>query len=61
MSDRNLLRTVVLFGKIYHWDYDPLLDRCSMTSHCFVSNHHTGLPGCRRPDAQLVLRHGRGV
>lgn len=59
MSD--LGKTIVLFGKLYHWDLDPRLDCCSITSHCFVSDRHTGQPGCRRPAPQLFLRPGRGV
>lgn len=39
-------RTVVLFGKVYVWDWDLQLDRCSVMAHCFVTNRHTGLPGC---------------
>lgn len=58
MSD--LGKTVVLFGKLYHWDLDPRLDRCSVISHCFVMNKHTEMTGCRRPAPQLVLRHGKG-
>lgn len=53
------LVSVRLFGKIYHWDVDSRLDLCSITSHCFVSNRHTGQPGCRRPAPQYVLRPGR--
>jgi hypothetical protein len=51
----DLNRLVLLFGKVYRWDRDPQLDRCSMTSHCFVSNRHTGIQGCARPPSRLVL------
>lgn len=56
MSD--LPRQVILFNRLYWWDLDPRLDLCSVTSHCFVSNRHTGQQGCR-PQPQHVLRPGR--
>lgn len=48
-------RPVVLFGKIYRWDTDYRLEMCSVVSHCFVSNRHTGVSGCVRPSPRLRL------
>jgi hypothetical protein len=56
---KDRLRLVWLFGKPYYWDTDRQLDRCSMAAHCFVSDKHTGLPGCVRPTPRLVLAHAR--
>lgn len=59
MHYKDTLRLVWLFGKPYYWDSDEQLDKCSITSHCFVSDRHTGQPGCRRPQPRLMLRKAR--
>ncbi len=56
-NDRN--RPVFLFGRIYWWDLDRQLDKCSVVSHCFVSDRHTLTPGCVRPHPRYVLRPAR--
>lgn len=52
----DLFRTVTLFGRDYWWDSDQRTDLCSVTSHCFISDRHTSLPGCVRPAPRYVLR-----